>query len=164
MHRPMPGTGPSAASTRERDHADPPGRGADEEVTMPGDATERDASTEDTGGADAIIVYWRPGCGFCSGLLRGLERQRLGFERVNIWEDPDGAAFVRSVTGGSETVPTVRVGRMALVNPGSRDVLRTVAQERPDRLPPDIVPDDLIGPDDLAPRGAEKLLNRLFGG
>lgn len=84
---------------------------------------------------DSIIVHWRPGCMFCSSLLRQLERTGLVFERVNIWDDEGAAAFVRSVAGGNETVPTVRVGSMALVNPTPRDVLRAVAQEVPDRLP-----------------------------
>ncbi|HEX9888284.1 MAG TPA: glutaredoxin domain-containing protein [Nitriliruptorales bacterium] len=82
-----------------------------------------------------ITVYWRPGCGFCTGLLRGLERAGLSFDRVDIWQDPDAASFVRSVADGNETVPTVRVGSVALVNPSGPEVLRTVATELPDRLP-----------------------------
>lgn len=105
----------------------------------------------------AITVYWRPGCGFCAGLLRGLERQELRFDRVNIWDDPEGAAFVRSVARGNETVPTVRVGDLALVNPSAREVLRTVAERAPERLPPDLAPDD------LAATGPERLVQRLFG-
>ena len=87
-----------------------------------------------------VTVYWRPGCGFCAALLRGLERQDLVFERVNIWEDQEGAAFVRSVADGNETVPTVRVGDTALVNPTGRDVMAVVAEEAPDLLPEDYEP------------------------
>ena len=38
-----------------------------------------------------IDLYWRPGCGFCSSLRRGLDK--LGLERVehNIWDDPSDA-------------------------------------------------------------------------
>lgn len=82
-----------------------------------------------------ITVYWRPGCGFCSSLLRGLERAGLAFDRVNIWEDEQAAAFVRSVARGNETVPTVRVGDVALVNPSAPDVLTTVAEHAPDHHP-----------------------------
>lgn len=82
-----------------------------------------------------IRVYWRPGCGFCGSLLRGLERAELSFERANIWEDEGAAAFVRSVARGNETVPTVTVGNVALVNPSARDVLRVVSEEAPERLP-----------------------------
>jgi glutaredoxin-like protein len=82
-----------------------------------------------------VTVYWRPGCGFCTSLLRGLERTGLSFARVDIWEDDEAAAFVRSVADGNETVPTVRVGDLAMVNPGVRDVLRAVADRDPAALP-----------------------------
>jgi len=82
-----------------------------------------------------IAVYWRPGCIFSAALLRGLERVGLRFERIDIWGDDAGATFVRSVAGGSETVPTVRIGSMALVNPSAQDVLRTVATVMPEQLP-----------------------------
>ncbi len=88
-----------------------------------------------------VTVYWRPGCGFCASLLRGLERAGLVFERVNIWaDDGSAAAYVRSVAGGNETVPTVRIGQVALVNPTARDVLSTVADEAPELLPDGYVP------------------------
>lgn len=103
------------------------------------------------------IVYWRPGCGFCSALLSGLERAGLGFEGRNIWDDPEDAAFVRSVARGNETVPTVRIGEVALINPTARDVLRTVASETPQHLPDD------LDPTDLEPRGPGRLLGRLLG-
>ncbi len=82
-----------------------------------------------------VTVYWRPGCGFCRGLLRGLERSGLAFEQRNIWEDADAAAFVRSVARGNETVPTVRVGQVALVNPTAAQVLDEIARRLPDELP-----------------------------
>lgn len=89
----------------------------------------------DSAKTSPVTVYWRPGCGFCSGLLRSLERSGLEFERRNIWEDQDDAAFVRSVANGSETVPTVVVGDLALVNPTGTDVLTTLADVAPDHLP-----------------------------
>lgn len=70
-----------------------------------------------------IVVYWRPGCGFCSMLLRGLDRAEVTYRMVNIWDDPEAAAFVRSVARGNETVPTVAVGEIAMVNPSVKDVL-----------------------------------------
>lgn len=87
-----------------------------------------------------ITVYWRPGCGFCSALIRGLERSGLRFDRIDIWQDDDAAAFVRRVAGGHETVPTVRVGSVALVNPSAPEVLRAVASQAPERLPDGYVP------------------------
>lgn len=103
----------------------------------------------------AIVVYWRPGCGFCASLLRGLERAGLTFDRANIWDDDAAAAFVRSVAGGNETVPTVRIGSVALVNPSARDVLRTVATELPSQVPDGYEPSE--------PGLAARLLTRALG-
>jgi mycoredoxin len=64
------------------------------------------------------VVYWRPGCRFCLALRLRLGRDAGRAHWVDIWSDPDGAAAVRAVTGGSETVPTVIAGETALVNPG----------------------------------------------
>jgi len=69
-----------------------------------------------------ITVYWRPGCGYCSSLLRGLDRLGVEFEAIDIWQNPDAAAFVRSVARGYETVPTVSVGEHHLVNPSAHEV------------------------------------------
>lgn len=65
----------------------------------------------------AVTVYWRPGCGFCARLFRDIEGAGIVHSRVNIWDDPEAAEFVRSVARGHETVPTVTVGELALVNP-----------------------------------------------
>ena len=73
-----------------------------------------------------VTVFWRPGCGFCSRLFRDLEATDLVYERRNIWEEPDAAAYVRSVANGNETVPTVKIGRKALVNP-SAEAIRAAA-------------------------------------
>ncbi len=78
-----------------------------------------------------IVVYWRPGCGFCSSLERGLVHTGVPYERVNIWDEPAAAAFVRSVANGNEVVPTVRIGNLALVNPSAAEVLRTARSEVP---------------------------------
>ncbi len=81
-----------------------------------------------------VTFYARPGCPFCSALRFRLARRGLAFEEVDIWEDPSAAAFVRSVAGGNETVPTVAVGGHALVNPSSRAVMALVASEAPELL------------------------------
>ena len=67
--------------------------------------------------ADLVTVYWRPGCPYCVRLRRQLRRAGLKAHEVNIWEDLAGAAEVREVARGTETVPTVLVGETALVNP-----------------------------------------------
>ncbi|WP_370618495.1 glutaredoxin domain-containing protein [Mumia qirimensis] len=63
------------------------------------------------------IVYWRPGCRFCLRLRLRLGRRGREARWVNIWADPDGAAAVRAATGGDETVPTVVLDGVAVVNP-----------------------------------------------
>ena len=72
-------------------------------------------------------VYWHPGCGFCSMLKAGLQRDGIPYREVNIWEDPEAAAFVRSVARGNETVPTVTVGSVSLVNPTAGEVAALLA-------------------------------------
>ncbi|MBY8870226.1 hypothetical protein K7640_00010 [Micromonospora sp. PLK6-60] len=63
------------------------------------------------------IVYWRPGCRYCLRLRLRVGRLAHRAYWVDIWRDPAGAAAVRAVTGGDETVPTVVAGGDAVVNP-----------------------------------------------
>lgn len=65
-----------------------------------------------------VVVYWRPGCLFCARLRRDLGDLGERAHWVNIWQDRDAAAFVRSVNGGSETVPTVVLDGEPHTNPG----------------------------------------------
>ena len=46
---------------------------------------------------------------------------------MNIWDDPDAAAIVRSIARGNETVPTVLVGGVGLVNPSVREIQAALA-------------------------------------
>ena len=110
----------------------------------------------DSDAAAPVTVYWRPGCGFCSSLLGGLERQGVPHDRTNIWEDEDAAAFVRSVANGNETVPTVVVGDHALVNPSVPDVLTALADVAPEHLPEGWEPPQ--------PGRVARAVNRLLGG
>ncbi|MGK2854776.1 MAG: glutaredoxin domain-containing protein [Microbacteriaceae bacterium] len=90
---------------------------------------------------DGIEVLWRPGCPFCTNLRRGLRRRAIATTEVDIWTNRDAADRVRAVTGGDETVPTVFVGKLALVNPGVGDVVAAIESEFPERVrelcPPD---------------------------
>lgn len=74
-----------------------------------------------------IIVFWRPGCGFCRSLLGQLDHAGVPHLRINIWEDQDAAATVRSIARGNETVPTVMVGPLGLVNPSLPEVLAALS-------------------------------------
>ena len=73
-------------------------------------------------------MFVRPGCPFCVALRSGLRRAGLPFEEVDIWRDRTAAAVVREHAGGNETVPTVKIGEVVLVNPSPRAVLAQAAR------------------------------------
>lgn len=68
-------------------------------------------------------------------LLRRFDKQEIPHRRVNIWEDPAAAATVRSIADGNETVPTVVVGPVGLVNPSIDEVLVTASEYAPQAVP-----------------------------
>jgi glutaredoxin-like protein len=74
-----------------------------------------------------VDVYWRPGCGFCLLLDRRLKKAGVTVAKHNIWNEPEAAAFVRSVADGSETVPTVVAGDRVMVNPSAKQVLAALS-------------------------------------
>ena len=75
------------------------------------------AAAQANAGADDVIVYWRPGCMYCDRLRVGLGSARRDVAWVNIFEDPEAAAFVGSIRGGHHVVPTVVSGAGELVDP-----------------------------------------------
>jgi len=101
---------------------------------------------------DAVHYYWRPGCGFCAMLRRGLDKAGIETVDHNIWDNPSDAATVRMYANGSETVPTVVVGDVGLVNPSTKRVARHLEQFAPQLLPDDYEP----------PKPG--LLSRMLGG
>lgn len=92
-------------------------------------------TSSDPAAATSIEFYWRAGCGFCAALERQLDRLGVQLDKRDIWADTGAAAFVRSVANGNETVPTVRVGSAAMVNPSAKEVLAMVAEHAPHLLP-----------------------------
>ena len=76
--------------------------------------------------ADTLTFYWRPGCPYCARLRVRLRLARIPFDAVNIWEDREAAAVVRSVNGGDELVPTLRIGGRFMSNPAFREVRTAV--------------------------------------
>ncbi|WP_282777712.1 MULTISPECIES: glutaredoxin domain-containing protein [unclassified Nocardia] len=89
--------------------------------------------TADT--APELLVYRRAGCPYCSRMRRVLNRHGIVHSEIDIWKDPDAAAFVRSVAHGNETVPTVVLKTEAReqqwVNPSPKRLIRTIADEAP---------------------------------
>lgn len=87
----------------------------------------------DTNGT-AVHVYWRPGCGFCASMRTALAEAGVDARWHDIWSDPDSAAFVRSVAGGNETVPTVQLGDEVLVAPRPRVVIDRLVEAEPEAV------------------------------
>ncbi|MGI5273673.1 glutaredoxin domain-containing protein [Nonomuraea sp. CA-218870] len=74
----------------------------------------------------ALTVYSTTWCGPCKRLKSQLAREGISFDEVDIERDPDAAAFVMSVNGGNQVVPTVVIetpkGRIVRTNPSAREV------------------------------------------
>jgi hypothetical protein len=68
-------------------------------------------------------------------LERSLGKLEIPLTKHNIWDNPADAEFVRSVASGNETVPTVRIGQISLVNPSAKEVVAAAAREFPGFLP-----------------------------
>ena len=55
----------------------------------------------------AVTMYSTAWCGYCTRLKAQMERAGIEYTVVDIELDPEAAAFVESVNGGSQTVPTL---------------------------------------------------------
>lgn len=84
---------------------------------------------------DGITFYWRPGCGFCARLEHRLTQAGIPLDRHNIWDDDTARAAVRGIARGNETVPTVVVGPVGMVNPSPDEVIDAMRAHTPDLLP-----------------------------
>ncbi len=74
-----------------------------------------------------VVIYWRPGCGFCARLRSTLGDRADDAQWINIWQDKEAAAFVRSVNDGNEVVPTVVLDGIPVTNPNPKVVLDKLA-------------------------------------
>lgn len=54
-----------------------------------------------------LTMYSTSWCGYCHRLRSQLDRAGIAYRVVDIEQDDAAAAFVRSVNGGNQTVPTV---------------------------------------------------------
>ncbi len=101
------------------------------------------SESDNDSGADtpigAVDFYTRPGCMFSTGLRYRLNEIGVPVRERDIWQDAEAAAWVRSVARGNETVPTVFVGEVGLVNPRWARLLETIAGEAPHLLPEGVV-------------------------
>jgi mycoredoxin len=74
--------------------------------------------SQDVATDNQLIMYSTPWCGYCRRLKSQLDRAGIPFTEIDITDDPESTAFVESVNGGNQTVPTVRLPNgTALTNP-----------------------------------------------
>jgi mycoredoxin len=65
-----------------------------------------------------LTMYSTTWCGYCHRLKSQLDREGIGYQVIDIEQDPAAADFVMSVNGGNQTVPTMRFDDgSALTNP-----------------------------------------------
>ena len=75
-----------------------------------------------------VTIYWRDGCPFCLRLRWAARRHGRRATWVDIWSDPQAAAFVRTTNeGGNEVVPTVVIDGVPHTNPDPRVVTAALA-------------------------------------
>ncbi len=73
-------------------------------------------------------MYTTVWCGYCQRLKAQMGREGMTFEEIDIENDPEAAAFVESVNGGNQTVPTLLFpDGTALTNPSIGQVKEKVA-------------------------------------
>ena len=103
------------------------------------------AASPDPANPAAVDVYWRPGCGYCSRLLRHFDRAGVAVRLHNIWEDDSARMFVRDHNEGNETVPTVQVGDLVVTNPSPRPFVEQLRAEHPELVGGEAEPEGLFG-------------------
>ena len=55
-----------------------------------------------------------------------MRANKLTYTERDIWQDDEAAAAVRAVANGNETVPTVNIGDVWMVNPSIDQVRRAL--------------------------------------
>ena len=77
---------------------------------------------------DQLTIYSTQWCGYCHRLMKQLDREGVGYAVVDIEDEPEAAAYVMSVNGGNQTVPTVVFpDGTALTNPSLGQVKERLA-------------------------------------
>ncbi|WP_457032397.1 mycoredoxin [Kitasatospora sp. P5_F3] len=76
----------------------------------------------------SVTMYSTTWCGYCNRLKSQLDREGIGYDVINIEEDPASASYVESVNNGNQVVPTVIVKpanggeQVVMTNPSLRQV------------------------------------------
>jgi len=75
-----------------------------------------------------LTMYSTSWCGYCHRLKSQLDREGIPYRVIDIEEDDASAAYVESVNGGNQTVPTLRFDDgSALTNPSIVEVKQHLA-------------------------------------
>ena len=75
-----------------------------------------------------LTIYSTQWCGYCHRLMSQLDREKVGYQVVDIEHDPAAADYVMSVNGGNQTVPTVVFpDGTAMTNPSLAQVKERLA-------------------------------------
>ncbi|MER7890515.1 mycoredoxin [Micromonospora sp. NPDC094482] len=75
-----------------------------------------------------LTMYSTSWCGYCHRLKSQLDREGIGYEVVDIEQNPEAADFVMGVNGGNQTVPTLRFADgSSLTNPSITQVKQHLA-------------------------------------
>ncbi len=76
-----------------------------------------------------VTMYSTSWCGYCRRLESAFRAQGVEYTKVDIDDDPAAAAFVASVNGGNQTVPTIRFADgSTMTNPNVKQVERKLAE------------------------------------
>jgi mycoredoxin len=99
-----------------------PGRHTGDVLIGPNPVSVSAAEGEAAAADGRVVIYHRKGCSYCLRMRLALGKRVTEATWVDIWADPEGAAYVRSVNHGDETVPTVVIDGAAHTNPPPRVV------------------------------------------
>jgi glutaredoxin len=71
------------------------------------------ASAEQTNCVERVVVFEMLGCPYCAATRAFLESNKIPFERIEIWRNPEAQAFMTRAFG-TTAVPIVTNGRKAV--------------------------------------------------
>lgn len=76
----------------------------------------------------SFTMYTTPWCGYCVRLKGQLDREGIGYDIVDITEQPEAVSIVESANDGNQTVPTlVYTDGTAQTNPSLAQVKEKLA-------------------------------------
>ena len=76
----------------------------------------------------SVTMYSTQWCGYCKRLKTMFKSEGIGYDEVDIEQDPAAADFVGSVNNGNHVVPTVKFADgSTLTNPSLKQVQAKLA-------------------------------------